>query len=58
MLTLKSYFHEVFSSRHEHKDGNREAYLPDIYSNSALLSLAQEYMINQFPDSQDLVQPK
>ena len=30
MLTLKSYFHEVFSSKHEHKDGNREAYLPDI----------------------------
>ncbi|RCV15116.1 hypothetical protein SEVIR_3G033300v4 [Setaria viridis] len=36
----------------EHKEGNGEAYLPDIYNNSNLLSLAQKkYMTNLFHDS-------
>ncbi|PAN40659.1 hypothetical protein GQ55_7G325400 [Panicum hallii var. hallii] len=36
----------------KHKEGNGEAYLPDVYNNSNLLSLAQKkYMTNLFHDS-------
>ncbi|CAN6250591.1 unnamed protein product [Urochloa humidicola] len=36
----------------KHKEGNGEAYLPDIYNNTNLLSLAQKkYMTNLFHDS-------
>ncbi|KXG27389.1 methylthioribose kinase 1 [Sorghum bicolor] len=36
----------------KHKEGNGEAYLPDIYNNSKLLSVAQKkYMTNLFHDS-------
>ncbi|CAL5014256.1 unnamed protein product [Urochloa decumbens] len=36
----------------KHKEGNGEAYLPDIYNNRNLLSLAQKkYMTNLFHDS-------
>jgi len=36
----------------KHKEGNGEAYLPDIYNNSKLVSVAQKkYMTNLFHDS-------
>ncbi|CAN6229984.1 unnamed protein product [Urochloa humidicola] len=36
----------------KHKEGNGEAYLPDIYNNTNILSLAQKkYMTNLFHDS-------
>lgn len=36
----------------KHKEGNGEAYLPDIYNNPSLLSVAQKkYMTNLFHDS-------
>ncbi|KAL6844175.1 hypothetical protein ACP4OV_025848 [Aristida adscensionis] len=46
-------FHKKFVELwNKHKEGNGETYLPDIYNNSDLLSLAQKkYMTNLFHDS-------
>jgi 5-methylthioribose kinase len=46
-------FHKKFVGLwNKHKDGNGEAYLPPIYNNSELLSLAQKkYMTSLFHDS-------
>lgn len=46
-------FHKKFVELwNKHKDGNGEAYLPPIYNNLELLSLAQKkYMTSLFHDS-------
>ncbi|RLM73246.1 methylthioribose kinase 1 [Panicum miliaceum] len=50
---LWNLFQEKFVGLwNKHKEGNGEAYLPDVYNNSNLLSLAQKkYMTNLFHDS-------